>query len=318
MPFSASEFLDVFAAYNSALWPFAVSLWVITAGVCVAFIVQRAGDGRVMRLVLAGHWLWAGVMYHALFFTVINPAAWLFAVLFVVQAMLFLTPGSSVRASPARFGSIRHLFSSALIVYSLLYPAVARVDGFIYPRAPTFGVPCPTVVLTVGFLFATSASSVLLSVIPIAWSALGMSAVLSFGVHADVVLPAAGTLLAMDVIVGRRHVMRKLSFARVLVVLVSTLLFISAPRVLAQASQHDHETSAQSGGMKMDHTKMDGKMMEEMTAKHRANTERITALMAKVKTASGDARVMALADAVAVLLEERAAMGDRCALMMKK
>ena len=108
-----------------------------------------------------------------------------------------------------------------------------------------------------------------------------------------------------------------LSFARVLMVLVSTLIFIPAS-VLAQAGQHDHAAQAQSGGMKMDHSKMDGKMMEEMAAKKKANTERITALMAKVKTASGDARVTALADVVAVLLEERTSMADQCALMMKK
>ena len=29
MPFSVDAFLDVFAAYNTALWPFALLLWVI-------------------------------------------------------------------------------------------------------------------------------------------------------------------------------------------------------------------------------------------------------------------------------------------------
>ena len=68
--------------------------------------------------------------------------------------------------------------------------------------------------------------------------------------------------------------------------------------------------------MKMGEMKMDATMMAEMAAKKKANTDRITSLMAQVKSASGDAKVAALADVVAVLLEERAAMGEHCASMM--
>jgi hypothetical protein len=115
--------------------------------------------------------------------------------------------------------------------------------------------------------------------------------------------------------------MKKLSFARMLAVLVAMLLLVPAS-AFAQADQHDHaQQAAQKGGMKMDQMKMgemkmDGKMMEEMAAKKKANTERITALMATVKRAAGEAKVTAMADVVAVLLEERAAMQEHCASMM--
>ena len=68
--------------------------------------------------------------------------------------------------------------------------------------------------------------------------------------------------------------------------------------------------------MKMGEMKMDGKMMEQMAAKKKANTERITVLMAQVKSATGDAKVAAMADVIAVLLEERTAMQEHCAAMM--
>ena len=97
------------------------------------------------RLLLAGHWLWAGLVYHALFFTAINPAAWLFAALFVAQGVLFIAFRSSARQAVDRAGSTRRVVSSLLIVYSLIYPVVVWADGFVYPRMPTFGVPCPTV-----------------------------------------------------------------------------------------------------------------------------------------------------------------------------
>jgi hypothetical protein len=322
MPFTAHEFLGVFAAYNNALWPMAAALWVFTAAVFCAFIVRERVWMPLLTLLLAVHWLWAGLLYHALFFTAVNPAAWFFAALFVVQAVLFLIAARSGGAVRARRGSLRHVASSALILYSLVYPAIAWADGFLYPRMPTFGVPCPTVILTIGFLVAVPASSILLSFIPLAWSLLGMSAVWSFGVHADLALPAAGALLVVDLIRPRSHVMKKLSFASVLAVFAAMLLFVPASPVLAQAAPHDHAQQAQKSGMKMDQMKMgemkmDGTMMEEMAAKKKANTERITALMATVKGETGEAKVAAMADVVGVLLEERAAMQEHCAAMMK-
>ena len=210
MPFTARAFLDVFAAYNEALWPLAAVLWLITAAVAALVMSGRSMWAPLPRLMLAGHWLWAGLVYHALFFTRINPAAWLFAALFVAQGLLFITAASSDRLTAARRGSARQAISSVLIVYSLIYPAVAWADGFAYPRMPTFGVPCPTVILTVGFLLAASSPSVLLSAVPVAWSLIGGTAAWFFDVHADLVLPAAGALLVADLILRRSHVMRKL------------------------------------------------------------------------------------------------------------
>jgi hypothetical protein len=318
MPFTASEFLDVFAAYNEALWPLALALWVFTAAVFGMFVARARVRLPLPMLLLAGHWLWAGVLYHALFFTAVNPAAWLFAALFVLQAVFFIVAASSGLVVAVRLGSWRHVVSSSMIVYSLLYPAIVWADGFLYPRMPTFGVPCPTVVLTIGFLVAVSSSSILLSVIPVAWSMLGVSAVWSFGVHADLALPAAGALLVIDLLRRRSHLMKTLSFAGMLAVLVSTLLFVPASTSFAQAGEHDHaQPAAQKSGMKMDQMKMDGKMMEEMAARKQANTERITALMAAVRSATGEAKVTAMADVIAVLVEERAAMHEHCAAMMK-
>lgn len=116
--------------------------------------------------------------------------------------------------------------------------------------------------------------------------------------------------------------MRKLSFASVLAVFIAMLLFVPASPALAQVTPHDHGQQAQKSGMKMDQMKMgemkmDGTMMEEMAAKKKANTGRITALMATVTSATGEARVAAMADVVGVLLEERAAMQEHCAAMMK-
>ena len=112
--------------------------------------------------------------------------------------------------------------------------------------------------------------------------------------------------------------MNRLSFVRVFVVLLTMVVCVpDSPALARAAAQHDHEQQAQTGGMKMDGMKMDPKMMEEMAAKKKANTERITALMTQVKNASGDAKVAAMAEVIGVLLEERTAMQEHCGTMMK-
>ena len=317
MPFTANEFLDVFAAYNQAVWPFAVILWLLTTLVCGALVLGVSIRAPLSRCLLAAHWLWAGLVYHAWFFSAINPAAWFFAALFVAQGVLFIALRSSARQAVDGTGTTRRVVSSGLIIYSLIYPLVVWADGFVYPRMPTFGVPCPTVALTIGMLLAASTRSFLLSVIPVGWSLIAGTAAWQFGVHADFVLPAAAAALVLDLILRRSHVMKKLSFATLIIVLVGMVVFVPASPALAQADQHDHEQQAQKGGMKMGEMKMDPKMMEEVAAKQKANTERITALMARVKSASGDAKVAAMADVIGVLLEERTAMQEHCAAMMK-
>ena len=316
VPFTASEFLDVFAAYNQALWPFAALLWLLTALVGSALVLGRSIPAVLLRGVLAGHWLWAGLMYHALYFSAINPAAWLFAAFFVAQGILFLALESSFLQPVERAAPARRVVSSLLIVYGLMYPVVVWADGFTYPRMPAFGVPCPTVIFTIG-VFLASTPTVLLSVIPVGWSAIAGTAAWLFGVHADFVLPTAGGVLVFDLILRRSHVMRKLSFASLFIVLVALLVFVPASTALAQAGQHDHEQqAAQKSRMKMDGMKMDHKMMGEMAAKKKANTERLTTLMAQVKGSTGEAKVAAMADVIGVLFEERTAMQEHCAAMM--
>ena len=320
VPFTASEFLDVFAAYNQALWPLVWMLWLLTVLVMVAAISRDSVPRTLPRLLLAGHWLWAGLVYHALFFTAINRAAWLFAAMFVTQGVMLVASRSLDQTANVRPGALRRVVSSLFVLYGLLYPAIAWADGFVYPRMPTFGVPCPTDILTIGFLLATPTRSIRLSAIPIAWSFIAGTAAWLFGVHADLALPAAGVMLTGDLMFGRSHVMKKLSLAGVSVVFVAMLVTLPASSVFAQAAQHDHGQQAQAQdqkqGMKMGEMKMDAKMMAEMAAKKKANTDRITSLMAQVKSASGDAKVAALADVVAVLLEERTAMSEHCASMM--
>jgi hypothetical protein len=207
LPFTREQFFDVFAAYNATLWPGVLALWIASVFVAVLLFARshRASD-RVVGTLLAVHWAWSALAYHVAFFTSINPAAWLFAALFLVEAVLFLWWGT-IRGS-LRFAAESSAWAPiawVLIGYSLIYPAINAVQHATFSRIPTFGVPCPTTIFTAGLLMLAMPRSWALSIIPIVWSAIGGSAASLLGVRADYALPVAGLALVLSLIVPKGH-----------------------------------------------------------------------------------------------------------------
>lgn len=198
LPFSVDQFFDVFGAYNRALWPAALALWAYALTGAAALARRGPRGGRWIAVMLAVQWAWAGIAYHAMFFSPINPAAWLFGGLFVAESTLLVWFGVvRDRLRFSSFGSPRHLFAWVLIAYALLYPLVALGDGHAFPRTPTYGVPCPTALLTIGFLFASDPPLPhLITIIPIVWAFVGGSAAVLLGVRVDLMLWVAGVALA--------------------------------------------------------------------------------------------------------------------------
>ena len=198
LPFTRDEFFDLFAAYNGALWPAVIGLWVASLLAIVSVLSRRPPRDRWISGLLAVHWAWAAVAYHIAFFTRINPAAWLFASIFLLQAALFLWLGA-IRGRIA-FTSSRTSWTVIgwlLVGFALLYPGINAVEHGTIVRIPTFGVPCPTTIFTVGLLLMSKPRTRALAIVPIVWSGIGGSAALLFGVKADYALLLAGALLTV-------------------------------------------------------------------------------------------------------------------------
>jgi hypothetical protein len=74
--------------------------------------------------------------------------------------------------------------------------------GHSYPEAPTFGVPCPTAILTIGVLVGARGHVPLtLAIVPIVWGLIGGSAAVLLGVPTDYVLLGSGLLLTAILVV---------------------------------------------------------------------------------------------------------------------
>jgi hypothetical protein len=198
LPFTTEQFFDLFVAYNDALWPAVVALWIASTVVVALRLSARDQHDRWVSALLVGHWTWSALAYHVAFLTRINPAAWLFAALFVAQAVLLFRVGVvQRRLSFAPWGSAWAPLAWGLIVYALAYPAINAFGHRSLLRIPTFGLPCPTTIFTAGVLMLATPRCLSLSVVPVIWAAIGGSATFLLGVYADVALPIAGIALGI-------------------------------------------------------------------------------------------------------------------------
>ena len=198
LPFTREQFFDLFVAYNEVLWPAAMALWTASALIVALRLSVRHSHDRWVSALLVGHWAWSALAYHVAFFTRINPAAWVFAALFLGQAVLFFRVGVvQRRLSFAPWGNAWAPLAWVLIAYSLAYPAINALDHRSLLRIPTFGLPCPTTIFTAGVLMLATPRSWGLSTVPVLWSVIGGSAAFLLGVRADVALPIAGMALAI-------------------------------------------------------------------------------------------------------------------------
>lgn len=208
LPFTERDFLAVFADYNTALLVPNTLLWLLTAAVLAASV--RQPEDRWVSGMLGLHWLWSGILYHWLHFTAINPAAYLFGLLFVVQGVMWLWLGVVNDGVTFRWERRpRQIFAGALALYALAYPLLVLASGQSWPAMPAFGVPCPTTLLTLALLLTVPAERVRrLAVIPLLWAAVGGSAALLLGVTPDYMLLLSGLVVLLFVAVPRRWVAR--------------------------------------------------------------------------------------------------------------
>lgn len=211
-PFSADQFFAVFAAYNTVMWP--AQVFLLALGISVVTVVLRAPRySRSVMAVVAALWVWMAAAYHWGFFAKINPMAIAFGFLFMAEAAAIIWFGVVKRqlalADDVTTGA--RLLGGGLIAYALVgYPLVGLLAGQRYPEMPTFGLPCPTTIFTLGvFLLCKPRFPWLVLVIPVLWGLIATTAAVSFGVVEDFALPVVVALVVLArAWPGRMHVER--------------------------------------------------------------------------------------------------------------
>jgi hypothetical protein len=191
IPFTTEQFFAVFRYDNTALWPAQLVLLAL-ALVAIALVVwPRRWSGAGVSLILALLWAWMALAYHLAFFTAISAPAYGFAIVFLVGAWLFFWHGAVRRRLEFRLSaSVRSVVGGLLVAFALIvYPAWSHLAGHRYLETPTFGLPCPTTIFTMGllsFLVRPYPRSPL--VVPVLWSLVGVQAAFLLGVPQDLAL----------------------------------------------------------------------------------------------------------------------------------
>ncbi len=132
----------------------------------------------------------------------------------MAEGILLLSAGHRQSIAVAATNRWRSLAGWSLVTYALAYPVLNLTLGHPYPGTPTFGVPCPTAILTIGVLVVARGASVIrLAIVPCLWGLVGGSAALLLGVWTDYVLLAAGVVLVATLVghAARRPPSRGLS-----------------------------------------------------------------------------------------------------------
>jgi len=195
LPFTQQQFFEVFSRYNEDAMPLQLGLFLLGLSAFGAMVVRRRDSDRVISAILAALWAWMGIVYHLMYFREVNPAATLFGAVFLGAAAVFAWTGA-VRGRLVFDGGsrVRRITGHALVAYALVgYPLLSAMLGREFPGMPTFGLPCPTTIFTIGMLaFLSAPFPRTVFVVPIAWALVGSQAAWLLGVYEDMGLLIAG------------------------------------------------------------------------------------------------------------------------------
>ncbi|SDM90723.1 hypothetical protein SAMN05421813_12822 [Daejeonella rubra] len=194
IPFTTEHFFEIFEKYNLEIFP--VQLIILILGILSAIILHSKikSKNKLIGGFLGALWLWIGIAYHFAYFTEINKTAYVFGGLFVVQGLIFLIETFYRKKFEFEYnGKIMDHIAYFFIIFGIvLYPILIYVLEGSLIRTITIGLPCPSTILTFGFLILTKPKfSKYIVIIPALWTIVGTSAAFNFGVYPDYFMPVS-------------------------------------------------------------------------------------------------------------------------------
>ena len=208
-PFTTEQFFNVFEKYNSTMFP--LQLIIILLGIVGLFLLKSkySFKNKLIGGYLGVLWLWMGLAYHIGFFAEINKAAFVFGGFFILQGLLILY-NTFVKGQlifdfvPKAKDYIGYFF---IIFGLILYPIIGYFMVDSLTKTISLGLPCPTTILTFGFLMLTNNKfPKYLLIIPSLWALIGLSAAINFGVYQDFMILI--TAIIADIVLVKRKALK--------------------------------------------------------------------------------------------------------------
>ncbi len=207
MPFTTSEFIGVFEKYNTTVFPMQLVFLLLGLFALIQIHSRSLVKNRFIAALLGLLWIWNGLVYHIVFFTAINKAAYLFGILFLVQGIFFLFEASFRKKLFFEFNGKSQGYIGYILALTgiFIYPLISFVTTKSFNETISLGLPCPTTIFTFGLLMLTTISLPrYLLIIPTLWAIIGFMAALNFGIYQDVLLLLSAILADIYLLRKRR------------------------------------------------------------------------------------------------------------------
>lgn len=188
IPFSAEGYAALLANYGLAIWPAQIAAGLLAALALFLSLRPLASWRRLAAWILAALWLWTGLIFHGQHLAALVWAAWAFAALFVLQALLIAA--ADLRGSLRFEGAGRGWLAVALAGLALLLEFRGLWDA-----GPISFVlqPAPLTLFTFAlFLTAGRQAPLYLWLVPALWALVAAAVAWELGTWQDIVLPVAG------------------------------------------------------------------------------------------------------------------------------
>ena len=218
--FSPQNYLRLMANYNQAIWPWQIIMFLLGALNLFAITYDVKHKDQLINLSLFVCWVWVGIFFHHRYFSVINWAAQLFVLLFVLQALVFLIFGVLLNKIRYRLSldtdkaAITQSTGLAIFIFSLVFypPLTAYIQGD-WARASYFGVAAdPTCTATLGLLLMSKFSGRWYDfILPFLWCLISVTmSWLMFSKEALIILfMALLSLITLLILVVKRHIKQR-------------------------------------------------------------------------------------------------------------
>ena len=203
-PITTDKFFSIFEKYNNSIFPVQIILFLLSICEFIAIGSRFRQKDKFVAGFLGVLWLWMGIGYHIAFFSGISRIALGYGVLFILQGLFLLWEGVLLYNLKFVFkNSIQSYFGYFFILYGLIiYPVVGYLIEPNLSRTISVGLPCPTLILTFGFLILCDIKfSKFLLIIPSLWAVIGIIGVIKLGVYQDAIMLIAAIIA--DVLILR-------------------------------------------------------------------------------------------------------------------
>jgi hypothetical protein len=206
IPFTTEQFFEIIEKYNLAVFP--TQLIVILLGILSVILLhlKKESKNQLIGGFLGILWIWIGFAYHFAFFTEINKAAFVFGGLFVLEGIFILFETFFRKKLEFEFkGKLMDYVAYFFLIFGIvIYPILLFFLENSLETTITLGLPCPSTILTFGFLMLTSSKlSKYLLIIPALWTIIGTGAAINFGVYPDYLMPISA-LTAIIYLIARK------------------------------------------------------------------------------------------------------------------